>query len=93
MSLILVPDNVEDEAIGCIHFSERFTSRYGGVHPAFFTGTLEDAIKEACSKPAKDVSQKTRVGLEILKAQESMQYSNKCVQKIEPGIYDHCCQL
>lgn len=56
MFLILVPDNVEDEAIGCIHFSERFTSRYGGVHPAFFTGTLEDAIKEACSKPAKDVS-------------------------------------
>lgn len=40
---------------GSITFSEQFTARYGHIHPAFYQGTLEDAIKEACSKPAKDV--------------------------------------
>nr|WMZ41597.1 FADD protein [Altica viridicyanea] len=50
----LIPDNVEDEIVGCITFCEQFTTRYGPVHPAFFQGTLDDAIREACSKPAKD---------------------------------------
>lgn len=50
----LIPENIDDETIGCIHFSEQFTTRYGPVHPTFFTGTLDDAIKEACQKPAKD---------------------------------------
>lgn len=53
--MISVPDNVEDEIVGSISFSEQFTARYGPVHPAFYQGTLEDAIKEACAKPAKDV--------------------------------------
>lgn len=53
---LLVPDNVEDEIVGTICFSEQFTARYGPVHPAFYQGTLEDAIKEACAKSAKDVS-------------------------------------
>lgn len=47
---------MEDEIVGCITFSEQFTARYGPVHPAFYQGTLEDALKEACNKPAKDVS-------------------------------------
>lgn len=47
---------VEDETAGCLHFSDEFTSRYGALHPEFFPGTLEDAIKEACMKPAREVS-------------------------------------
>ncbi|CAH1113595.1 unnamed protein product [Psylliodes chrysocephalus] len=50
----LIPENVEDEIVGSITFSEQFTARYGPVHPAFYQGTLDDAIKEACSRPAKD---------------------------------------
>lgn len=50
----LIPENIEDELIGTITFNERFTARYGPIHPAFYQGTLEDALKEACNKPAKD---------------------------------------
>lgn len=50
----LIPENIEDETIASITFSEQFTARYGPIHPAFFQGTLEDAVREACSKPAKD---------------------------------------
>lgn len=49
---------VEDETAGCLHFAEEFTNRYGALHPEFFPGTLEDAIKEACMKPAREVSTK-----------------------------------
>lgn len=56
LSNILVPDNVEDELIGTVTFNERFTARYGPAHPLFFQGTLEQALKEACIRPAKDVS-------------------------------------
>lgn len=52
----VVPNNVEDETAGCIHFADQFTNRYGECHPEFFPGSLEDAVKEACLKPAKDVS-------------------------------------
>ncbi|GJQ73488.1 putative FAS-associated factor [Trypoxylus dichotomus] len=50
----LIPEHIDDEIVGSISFSERFTTRYGAIHPAFYQGTLEDALKEACSKPAKD---------------------------------------
>ncbi|XP_057654050.1 FAS-associated factor 1 [Diorhabda carinulata] len=50
----LIPEDIEDEIVGSITFCEQFTARYGPVHPAFYQGTLDDAIKEACSKPAKD---------------------------------------
>ena len=46
----------EDETAGCLHFSEEFANRYGALHPDFFPGTLEDAIKEACMKPAREVT-------------------------------------
>nr|CAD7456761.1 unnamed protein product [Timema tahoe] len=49
-----VPDNVEDETAGCIHFADEFTNRYGGCHPEFFPGSLDEAVKEACLRPAKD---------------------------------------
>lgn len=52
----LIPEDVEDEIVGCITFSEQFNNRYGPIHPAFYQGTLEDALKEATNKPAKDVS-------------------------------------
>ena len=54
--VLVVPENVEDELIGTITFNERFTTRYGPIHPAFYQGTLDDALKEACNKPAKEVS-------------------------------------
>ncbi|CAG9127393.1 unnamed protein product [Plutella xylostella] len=50
----LMSEAVEDEAIGCIEFGSRFRARYGPNTPSFFEGTLADAIKEACLKPAKD---------------------------------------
>lgn len=50
----LIPEHIDDEIVGSIGFSERFTQRYGAIHPAFYQGTLDDALKEACSKPAKD---------------------------------------
>ncbi|XP_012260990.2 FAS-associated factor 1 [Athalia rosae] len=50
----LMPDNVEDETIGTLHFAEQFQKRYGPAHPEFFAGTFEEAIKESCLRPAKE---------------------------------------
>lgn len=50
----LMPDNVEDETMGTLHFADQFEKRYGPAHPTFFTGTFDEAIKESCLKPAKD---------------------------------------
>lgn len=50
-----MPDNVEDETIGTLHFAEQFEKRYGPAHPEFFAGTFEDAVKESCLKSAKEV--------------------------------------
>ncbi|XP_075216778.1 fas associated factor casp [Lycorma delicatula] len=50
----LIPDNIDDETTGCIHFNDEFTNRFGAMHPEFFPGTLEEAIKEACLRPAKE---------------------------------------
>lgn len=55
LTVFLVPDNVEDEIIGTLHFAEQFEKRYGPAHPEFFAGTFEDAVKESCLKPAKEV--------------------------------------
>lgn len=49
-----MPPKTEDEAVGCLQFAEEFVSRYGPVHPEFFPGSLENAIKEACMKPARE---------------------------------------
>jgi len=53
--LFSVPETVEDETVGCLHFADEFSSRYGPIHPEFFPGTLDEAIKEACMKPAREV--------------------------------------
>ncbi|KAM3960359.1 fas associated factor casp [Aphomia sociella] len=50
----LMSEHVEDEALGCIEFAQRFRARYGPNTPNFFEGTLQDAIKEACLRPAKE---------------------------------------
>ncbi|XP_012278050.1 FAS-associated factor 1 [Orussus abietinus] len=50
----LIPDNVEDEIVGTLHFVEQFEKRYGPAYPDFFVGTFEDAIKESCLKPVKE---------------------------------------
>lgn len=50
----LIPDNVDDETIGSIQFVENFIERYGPLHPMFFQGSLEDALKEACRPSARD---------------------------------------
>lgn len=52
----LLPDDYgQDETMAAIKFSEEFINRYGRPHPEFFPGSLEDAIRESCMKPAKDV--------------------------------------
>ncbi|XP_013137431.1 PREDICTED: FAS-associated factor 1 isoform X2 [Papilio polytes] len=50
----LMSDHMEDEALACIQFANRFRARYGPNTPNFFEGTLQDAIKESCLKPAKE---------------------------------------
>jgi len=52
----LLPDDFgSDDAIGAIRFSEEFANRYGSPHPQFFPGSLDDAIRESCNQPAKEV--------------------------------------
>lgn len=50
-----VPEGIEDETMAAIHFADRFAQRYGDCHPMFFQGSLDDAMKEACHQPAKNV--------------------------------------
>ena len=52
----LLPDDYGDETMAAIKFSEEFIGRYGRPHPGFFPGSLDDAIRESCMQPAKDVS-------------------------------------
>ena len=50
-----MPEGIEDEAMAAILFAEGFAQRYGPCHPMFFPGSLDDAMKEACHQPARDV--------------------------------------
>lgn len=50
----LIPENIAEEETACSTFINRFTARYGPVHPTFFPGPLSGALQEACNKPAKD---------------------------------------
>ena len=52
----LIPDDFgTDDAMAAITFAEQFSNRYGNPHPAFFPGSLDDAIRESCEQPAKNV--------------------------------------
>ena len=53
----LIPDDYGDDALAGIKFAEEFSNRYGSPHPAFFPGSLDDAIRESCQQPAKEVRQ------------------------------------
>ena len=37
-----------------IKFGEEFGNRYGQPTPAFFPGSLEDALADACNKPVSE---------------------------------------
>merc|ERR1740128_744282 len=50
----LLPDDFGDEALAGIKFGEEFGNRYGVPRPAFFPGSLEDALAEACNKPVAE---------------------------------------
>ena len=52
----LLPDDYgSDETTAAIKFSEEFVNRYGRPHPEFFPGSLDEAIKQSCLKPAREV--------------------------------------
>jgi hypothetical protein len=55
----LLPDDYGDEAMAGIRFAEEFANRYGAPHPIFFPGSLDDAIKESCNQPPKEVTLKS----------------------------------
>jgi len=51
----LIPDDgnlTETQATEA--FAAEFISRYGEMHPVFFLGTLEDAIKSSCAAPIRE---------------------------------------
>ena len=48
----LIPNTVEGEMAGSVHFVDAYLDRYGRASPNFLTGTLEDAMKEAYRRPA-----------------------------------------
>lgn len=50
-----VSNNTDSEAAGSIQFAENYKQRFGEPLPNFYTGSLEDALKEACHKPAREV--------------------------------------
>ena len=48
-------DDFGDETMAAIRFGEEFSGRYGQPTPHFFPGSLDQAIRESCLQPAKDV--------------------------------------
>lgn len=50
-----VPNNIGNECTGSIEFFDNYRERFGEPHPVFYVGSLEDAIREACHKPAREV--------------------------------------
>ncbi|XP_073846108.1 fas associated factor casp isoform X4 [Musca autumnalis] len=50
----LIPNNTDSEITGSLKFIENYKQRFGEPCPMFFPGSLEDALKEACHKPARE---------------------------------------
>lgn len=51
----LIPDDESlTETQATEAFAAEFISRYGELHPVFFLGTLEDAIKNSCAAPIRE---------------------------------------
>ena len=85
----LISDNVPCETAGTVQFAENFVTRYGDCHPMFFQGTMEEAFREATSKPAKDVSkvyQKLNVLYSYLVVMSEHVLLVQCVIVEYPGI-------
>lgn len=53
-SVPLMPEGVADEAEAVSRFAQAFTQRYGQCAPAFFQGTLSQAIEASCYKPIRE---------------------------------------
>ncbi len=76
----LLPDDFgSDDAMGAIHFAEEFGNRYGQPHPSFFPGSLDDAIRESCGQPAREVKQNLGPGRSYL---DFLFFSEKCSRSI-----------
>lgn len=60
LSLVAVPNNTNDETSGSAQFVENYKQRFGEPTPDFFVGSLEDALRLACHKPAKEVQETER---------------------------------
>ena len=56
LMFFLVPDDIDDDLAGVLHFCEEFSKRYGNCTPMFYQETLENALKESVLLPAKSVS-------------------------------------
>uniref|UniRef100_A0A336LNU8 CSON009168 protein n=1 Tax=Culicoides sonorensis TaxID=179676 RepID=A0A336LNU8_CULSO len=50
----LIPDKIDDEIVGSVEFIQNYEERYGNAHPMFFQGSLDEAVKEACHKSARE---------------------------------------
>uniref|UniRef100_A0A1B0FPV9 UBX domain-containing protein n=1 Tax=Glossina morsitans morsitans TaxID=37546 RepID=A0A1B0FPV9_GLOMM len=50
----LISNNTDNETTGSLEFLDNYKQRFGEPHPIFFSGSLEDALKEACHKPARE---------------------------------------
>ncbi|XP_060658983.1 FAS-associated factor 1 isoform X1 [Drosophila nasuta] len=50
----LISNNTNDETSGSAQFVENYRARFGEPHADFFIGSLEDALRLACHKPAKE---------------------------------------
>ncbi|XP_034476126.1 FAS-associated factor 1 isoform X3 [Drosophila innubila] len=50
----LITNNTNDETSGSAQFVENYKQRFGEPHPDFFVGSLENALRLACHKPAKE---------------------------------------
>nr|XP_039272695.1 FAS-associated factor 1-like [Styela clava] len=50
----LLPSNIKDDELASIHFQREFRSRFGSMCPRFFTGSLQNAVNQACGKGLDD---------------------------------------
>ncbi|XP_017835852.1 FAS-associated factor 1 isoform X2 [Drosophila busckii] len=50
----LIPNNTNDETSGSSQFVENYRQRFGEPFPDFFVGSLDNALRLACHKPAKE---------------------------------------
>lgn len=57
LSSLSVPNNTNDETSGSAQFVDNYKQRFGEPTPDFYVGSLENALRLACHKPAKEVQE------------------------------------